>query len=846
MKIGGGFYFARIIFIVVFLGSGLLRPTLSQGQTQAHLIINEVAWMGTFTSANDEWLELYNPTDQEIDLSGWSLKTTSGSLNLTLSNKVVAQGYFLLERTDDNSVPELTADQIYTGALSNGGDKLELFDATSNLIDSIDATAGWPAGDNETKATLERKADETWQTSANPGGTPKAANSTGLVIIPPSENPTTTPVVVVPTPATGGSGGSYTQTYSPNNIIINEFLADPLDGQEEWLELYNTTGQSIDLTGWLIEDGSKGQTKLTGNLSSQSYLLINKISGNLNNSGDLILLKSPTGETINQVVYGDWNNKNSNNASAPRDGQSAARKSFTNLTNDNLDFIITTTPTPGQPNQFTLATTKPTGTEEITKGSLVLNELLANPLGDDSQTEFIELKNNGQNPIDLAGWRLQNTAKNLFILSTSTLSTTTLAAGKFLTIYRSLSQLALDNNGDTIKLYDVKNHLIDSFNYKEALENISWSRDQFGDWELTKQLTPDQENIILLPVQTPQLTYWLSNKQPLLGETVTFDASDSTNPTGGPLNFWWDFGDGQTSTSSSPLHIFYQAKRYTIKLKITNNQNLTTSKNFYLAIKKNTLITEEESTTSGETTTNSTNPSASAKQKSSALINTTLEEVKALSVGQNVSLTGVVSVLPGVLGQQIFYLTGSPGIQIYCYKKDFPELILGDKVFVTGQLAESGGEKRIKIKTQADIRILSHNNPLTPEEKNLSELDDEDVGSLLTLTGQVIENTKTYFQLANDGQELKVYLKPSANLDLAIKEGDQIRVTGILSKTATGLRLLPRTNNDLVIEKVLGATATTEIKKATPDWLKYLGLGLFLLLALALWLYNRKKSKNLS
>lgn len=142
------------------------------------VMINEIAWMGTETSASDEWLELKNNIDQEIDLTGWTLKAADGSPEITLKGTIPSNGYFLLERTDDNSVPDIMADQIYTGALGNSGEKLELRDAENNLVNSVDCSTEWPAGDNSTKQTME-KSDINWQTSLDIHGTPKAQNSSG-------------------------------------------------------------------------------------------------------------------------------------------------------------------------------------------------------------------------------------------------------------------------------------------------------------------------------------------------------------------------------------------------------------------------------------------------------------------------------------------------------------------------------------------------------------------------------------------------------------------------------------------------------------------------------------------
>lgn len=169
-------------FVIVFL----IWPIF--GWAESQVVINEIAWMGTENSANDEWIELYNSADQEIDLTEWVLKAVDGTPEIALTGLIPAQGYFLLERTDDSSVPEITADQIYTGALANAGENLELYDAENNLIDSVNCSDEWFAGNNSTKQTMERKnpamagnEPSNWQNSQESGGTPKAENSSGEI-----------------------------------------------------------------------------------------------------------------------------------------------------------------------------------------------------------------------------------------------------------------------------------------------------------------------------------------------------------------------------------------------------------------------------------------------------------------------------------------------------------------------------------------------------------------------------------------------------------------------------------------------------------------------------------------
>ncbi|MCA9939215.1 MAG: lamin tail domain-containing protein [Anaerolineales bacterium] len=116
------------------------RPTAAPGD----VIISEVAWSGTAASSSDEWMELYNTTNQAIDLTGWTIED---GLSIILSGQIEANSFFLLERTDDTTISNLAADQIYTGALTDGGETLILRDAGSSVIDTANGDGDvWPAG----------------------------------------------------------------------------------------------------------------------------------------------------------------------------------------------------------------------------------------------------------------------------------------------------------------------------------------------------------------------------------------------------------------------------------------------------------------------------------------------------------------------------------------------------------------------------------------------------------------------------------------------------------------------------------------------------------------------------
>jgi len=164
---------------VAVIFSFLLLPFSIQATNPLQVAINEIAWMGREESFADEWIELYNNTDNAINLEGWILKAADGTPEISLEGTILAKSFYLLERTDDGTVPNIKADLIYKGSLNNKGEYLELTNPRGKIVDEVDCSSKWFAGDNKTKQTMERVDSESWQTSRNPGGTPKAKNSPG-------------------------------------------------------------------------------------------------------------------------------------------------------------------------------------------------------------------------------------------------------------------------------------------------------------------------------------------------------------------------------------------------------------------------------------------------------------------------------------------------------------------------------------------------------------------------------------------------------------------------------------------------------------------------------------------
>ncbi|MCC7197671.1 lamin tail domain-containing protein [Candidatus Peregrinibacteria bacterium] len=172
---------------------------------QGSVVINEVAWSGSADSANDEWIELYNPSTAAVDLTGWTIQDDHGASVYALSGSISSHGYYVIEESEA-AIQPLIASLIVNVSLANSGDSLTLIDAQGTVIDDVNSSGGvWFAGDAVTHATMERVSASgsgdvasNWATSTGTGlgntasagagiqGTPGGVNSvSGGVLDPP-------------------------------------------------------------------------------------------------------------------------------------------------------------------------------------------------------------------------------------------------------------------------------------------------------------------------------------------------------------------------------------------------------------------------------------------------------------------------------------------------------------------------------------------------------------------------------------------------------------------------------------------------------------------------------------
>src|SRR3989338_6647796 len=165
----GNFFLVLVLFLCL---AGATHPA------QAAVRINEIAWMGTATSSTSEWIELANDAGVSVVLSGWRIEAMDGSPTIALSGSIAANGYYVIERTNDGAVPNVTADLVvpFGTGLSNAGETLNVKDATGAIVDTVVGGKNWVAigGNRKAKHTAQRLSGTSGWVTGIP--TPRAEN----------------------------------------------------------------------------------------------------------------------------------------------------------------------------------------------------------------------------------------------------------------------------------------------------------------------------------------------------------------------------------------------------------------------------------------------------------------------------------------------------------------------------------------------------------------------------------------------------------------------------------------------------------------------------------------------
>jgi len=246
------------------------------------------------------------------------------------------------------------------------------------------------------------------------------------------------------------------------DIRINEALPNPngTDSGNEFIELYNYSDDDILLEDWQLYDktgidkSSKRYIFDNVKIKSGDYLVLyNKkdFKFALNNTNEELYLATPDNIIIFQHTY---------------------QTSTSGLSwNYDKNTWYTENPTPKSKNM----------PNPLTKEYLYIfiNELFPNPLGDESEDEFIELYNPNAEDVNLNHWTLRDANKSGKYMFEST----AIKANSYLTVYRTDFKFALNNTTETLSLIAPNSKIFSTVSYTSTQEDLSYNKDTDWYWE---------------------------------------------------------------------------------------------------------------------------------------------------------------------------------------------------------------------------------------------------------------------------------------------------------------------------------------------------------------------------
>jgi PKD repeat protein len=530
----------RYLAVLLLLAGSLGGWSTGEGEVaERAVVINEVAWAGTAASSNDEWIELYNNTDQDIDLTGWRLRSDDGSPDLKLSGTIPARGFFLLERSDDETISDITADQVYQGALTNSGESLRLFDPQGRLIDSANGDGGpWPGGTEAQGkppyASMERKdptkpdADDNWGTNdgrtrkgldahGNPiNGTPKATNS--AFNLPPIASFTFTPLrPVLDALVTFDGSGSH----DPDGEITQwhwDFGDGAIGEGQTASHKYEKAGRFIVQLTVTDDRGAQGSAakELTVRERNEPPEAAFSFKPERPTVEDVVEFTDQSRDPDGELVSWAWDFG---------DGATSPLRNPSHQYLEPGDYTVTLTVTD---DDGAIAT----ATEELTIAPINLRPVA-----------------------DFSFWPLEPTTQEEV----------------------QFTDQSSDPDGEIVKWFwafgDGATSEVQSPSHRYA---------KSGRYAVTLTVTDDRgatdEAVQEITVRNvgPVAAFSISPAEALTEETITFDASASSDPDGKIVKYEWDFnGDGEFEecvTTPKVTHAYADNGTYTVKLKVTDDE----------------------------------------------------------------------------------------------------------------------------------------------------------------------------------------------------------------------------------------------------------------------------------
>ena len=370
------------------------HDAMGPSSRKSPVVFSEIMWKPAprTDGRNLEFLELYNSNPWFQDISGYQITCADMNYTFPANTQIPGGGYLVVAAAtgDIQAVYGITNVMgPYIGSLKKA-ETLELLDEQTNVLLTVPYTDvyPWPVATDGTGHSLVLA----YPTYGE--GDPRAWDISDTV---------------------GGSPGQM-DAFTPSplrNVVINELLAHSDPPYYDFVELYNHSTNSVDISGCIItDDPSTNKFVIPPGtvLPPSGFISFSETNMNfgLTALGATVYLKNPGQTRILDAVQYTGQGHNTSFGRWP-DGAN--------------DFYPLSTPTPGAPNS------------SIFSSPVVINELMYDPMSGNDDDQYVELYNRSTNTINLGGWQL--TGGVTFIFPTNV----TLATNGYMVVAKNLANL---------------------------------------------------------------------------------------------------------------------------------------------------------------------------------------------------------------------------------------------------------------------------------------------------------------------------------------------------------------------------------------------------------------------
>ena len=439
------------------------------------LVISEVMSANDYTLTDEtygtpDWIELYNGTEEDIDLEGYSLTNNAKKLRkFTFPSVVIGAGDYLLVYACDSEEEDSGSTQATGFSISKAGEYLILTDAYAGLVQQLEVP--------------ELVGDVSYARSASGGYVFSAAAT-------PGEANADADICASLSDLLGASGGA---------LLLNEVVPYPSEGVA-WAELYNDSDTAVELSDYYLSDDSAEPLlyRLPAyTLEAHSYVLVYFTDGDsaeadgitaaltISEADDTLLLTSASGIRAGALCWGEGAPEDMAIVYGAEDESYAVPSPLEE--NPTVAWQVTQVSAMGIEDPVIISEVMPKN-----------NGLFPDAAGDCSA--WVELYNRSTEAVSLRGYYLSDDYDAPF---RAALPDVTLGAGEYLVVYLAGKTAYTDEThvsfglsaDESIVLTSIDGMRQDALDYDGTCpENASYGRNESGEIVYYGVPTPGYEN----------------------------------------------------------------------------------------------------------------------------------------------------------------------------------------------------------------------------------------------------------------------------------------------------------------------------------------------------------------